>query len=76
MKTTVRNHVTAIRRALIKKTRTSVGEAMEKLEPQCTVGRNEEWSIWKSSLVISKMVKHRATTPTAALLGIWRSESL
>ena len=44
IKTTVRNHLTPVRMAIIKKTRmTSVGEDVEKRKPSCTVGGNVCW---------------------------------
>ena len=49
IKTTMRDHFTPIRMAIIKKKThknqktTSVGEAVEKLEPLCTADRNVQW---------------------------------
>ena len=44
MKTTVRYHFTPVRLAKSKRQEiTTVGEAVEKKEPVCTVGRNANW---------------------------------
>ena len=42
IKTTVRYHITPVRMVIIDKS-TSSGEAVEKGEPFCTIGGNEDW---------------------------------
>ena len=44
IKTTMRYYFTLVRLAIINKsTTTSVGDDVEKREPQCTVGENAHW---------------------------------
>ena len=43
IKTTIRYHLTLVRVANINKSTNKVGEDVEKREPYCTVGGNEDW---------------------------------
>ena len=44
IKTTMRYHLTLVRMAIIKKSKTiNAGEDVEKREPSCTVGGNVNW---------------------------------
>jgi len=45
---------------IIKKTVTSGGEDMEKLEPLYTAGVNLKWCAWENILAVPEKVKHRA----------------
>ena len=45
-KTIIRYHLTPVRMAIIKKSKTiNAGETMEQREPSCTVGGNVNWDI-------------------------------
>ena len=43
IKTTMRYHLTQVRMTIINKSTNKVGEDVEKRDPYCTVGGNEDW---------------------------------
>ena len=43
IKTTMRYHLTPVRMSIINNQQTSVGEDVEKREPQCNVGGDADW---------------------------------
>ena len=75
IKTTMRYHLKFVRMAIIKKTQeiTSIGEAAEKREPLCTLGRMVNWcshyeKLWRFLRTLKIKLPY---DPAILLLGIY-----